>query len=49
VRMTVRKATLNGPKPFGYFWASKVTRSLVYLSSAVGYPGSNKNQKRAEK
>jgi len=24
----VRKATLNGPKPFGYFWAPKVTKNL---------------------
>ncbi|WP_312696402.1 hypothetical protein [Sphingobacterium mizutaii] len=36
VRMTVRKAILNEPKPFGYFWASKVTEELVSLSSFVG-------------
>ena len=29
--MTVRKATLNGPKPFGYFWASKVTKKIDIL------------------
>ncbi|WP_254527885.1 MULTISPECIES: hypothetical protein [unclassified Sphingobacterium] len=28
VRMTVRKAILNEPKPFGYFWASKVTKKI---------------------
>ena len=28
VRMIVRKATLNGPKPFGYFWAPKVTMRI---------------------
>src|SRR5690606_15214211 len=26
-----RKATLNGPKPFGYFWAPKVTKRSVIL------------------
>ncbi len=46
VRMIVRKATLNGPKRygfelflvsvssfvgFGYFWASKVTKSLNFV------------------
>ena len=31
VRMIVRKATLNGPKPFGYFWASKVTKNLNFV------------------
>jgi len=31
VRRIVRKATLNGPKPFGYFWASKVTKNLFYI------------------
>ncbi|WP_185211553.1 hypothetical protein [Sphingobacterium mizutaii] len=32
----VRKAILNEPKPFGYFWASKVTEGLVSLSSFIG-------------
>jgi len=36
VRWIVRKATLNGPKRFGYFCASKVTIELVSLSSFVG-------------
>src|SRR5690606_6547646 len=31
VREPVRKATLNGPKPFGYFWASKVTKNLNFV------------------
>ena len=31
VRLVVRKATLNGPKPFGYFWASKVTKNFWHL------------------
>jgi len=34
VRWIVRKATLNGPKPFGYFWASKVTMNAVILKWA---------------
>ncbi|WP_313260315.1 hypothetical protein [Sphingobacterium sp.] len=36
VRMIVRKAILNEPKPFAYFWASKVTEGSVSLSSFVG-------------
>src|SRR5690606_32447229 len=31
VRMSVRKATLNGPKRFGYFWASKVTENKYFF------------------
>src|SRR5690606_27449119 len=27
----VRKATLNGPKVFGYFWAPKVTKNLNFV------------------
>ncbi|WP_313513363.1 hypothetical protein, partial [Sphingobacterium sp.] len=37
VYWTVRKAILNEPKRFGYFWASKVTEGLVSLSSFVGF------------
>jgi len=31
VRMTVRKAILNEPKPFGYFWAPKVMKRIGIL------------------
>ncbi len=34
VRWNVRKATLNGPKVFGYFWAPKVTMKSVTLKWA---------------
>src|SRR5690606_33073863 len=39
----VRKATLNGPKVFGYFWAPKVTKKIddIYFSHTVGYPFCN--------
>ena len=34
MREDVRKATLNGPKVFGYFWAPKVTMRSVILKWA---------------
>ena len=38
VRGAVRKATLNGPKPFGYFWAPKVTMRICFFLNLLTLP-----------